>query len=76
MNAARRKDLERARILLADAKAILEQARDEEQDAFDAMPESIQQGPRGDKGQAAVDALDEAVNACDEIDSNIDTARE
>ncbi len=31
------------------------------------MPESFQNGEKGEKAQAAVDAMDEAVNAIDEV---------
>lgn len=72
MNKERRKRIEEARALVDAAFEKLEQARSlvediqtEEQDAFDAMPESFQDGERGQKSQGALDALG---NAFDEID--------
>lgn len=38
----------------------LESLRDEEQDAFDNLPQSLQDGERGQDMQAAIDAMDTA----------------
>ena len=46
MNKARRKQLEKASALLSEAREIIESCRDEEQDAFDNMPEGLQQSER------------------------------
>lgn len=75
MNDARRKRLAAASQLISDAKAILEEVRDEEQEAFDAMPESFQNGEKGEKSQEAIDSLDEAASSCEQIDDNIATAK-
>lgn len=53
MNQARRKQL-------AEALAIVETIRDEEQDSFQNLPESFQDGERGDLMQETIDDLDEA----------------
>jgi hypothetical protein len=45
----------------------LEILQDEEQDAKDAMPDSLQEGDKGEKMQAAIDALDEARNTTQEL---------
>lgn len=65
MNKDRRKRLaeatdliERAQSLLEKAAGIVEEVRDEEQDAFNNMPESLQDGERGQRMQEAIDALD------------------
>lgn len=60
MNAQRRK-----RLAALDVQSVhdsLESLRDEEQEALDAMPESLQQGERGEKMSAIIDALDEAIS--------------
>lgn len=44
MNADRRKQLGEALSKLNDARIIIEQVRDEEQEAFDNLPESLQNG--------------------------------
>jgi NTP pyrophosphatase (non-canonical NTP hydrolase) len=69
MNNNRRKQLDKARALIEEALEIVSAARDEEQEYFDAMPESLQGGDKGSAAQEAVDALDEAV-------SNLETARD
>lgn len=61
MNRERRKEIARATELLEQAKIILETARDEEQDYFDAMPEGPQGGERGSKAEQAVEQLDSAI---------------
>ena len=48
MNKARRKRLAEAAELLEQARDILEEVKDEEQEAHDNLPESFQQGERGE----------------------------
>lgn len=62
MNAARRKEIERAIDLLYQAKEIIENVRDDEQDAYDNMPESLQYSERGERMSENVDALDNAAD--------------
>lgn len=76
MNKERRKAIESALATLAKAKELadeartaLEEARDEERDYYDNMPESLQGGERGERASAAADALDEACSTLDELDS-------
>lgn len=76
MNAERRKKLTEVLSNLSIARAELENLRDEEEEVFDAMPESIQSGERGQKAEAAVDALQEAVESLESAESNIETAGE
>lgn len=58
MNADRRKRI-------AKAQAILETVRDEEQEALDNLPESLQGGERGEAMQNALDALEEILGLCE-----------
>ena len=76
MNDARRKSIDEALAQIEGGKGILESVRDEEQETYDNMPEAFQSGEKGEKAQAAIDALEEAINACDEIVSNLETAKE
>lgn len=39
--------------------------RDEEQDAFDNLPENFQYGSHGEKMQEGIDAMDEALSTLD-----------
>lgn len=74
MNKARRKRIAEAAELLDQARGILEEVRDEEQEAHDSLPESLQNGERGEEMEAYIDALasagdyaDEAYNAISDI---------
>jgi hypothetical protein len=49
MNAELRKDLVKALSLIEEAKSIIEGVKDAEQEAFDNMPEGLQNGERGEK---------------------------
>lgn len=66
MNKQRRKDLQRAEELLREAQAIITQARDEEQEYVDNMPENMQ-GEKREKAEGNVSCLDDADQAIDEI---------
>ena len=74
MNAERRKEIAKASALIGEARAILEQVATDEREAFDNMPDSLKQSERGQQAEAAADALDEAVNACEEIDGKLEEA--
>lgn len=76
MNNQRRKDIAKAAALIEDAKSILEDALAEEQEYLDNMPESFQNGEKGELAQAAIDALDEAGQHLDDAISAIETAGE
>lgn len=62
---------ERIRDLLGEVKGIIEECRDDESSYFDAMPDSFKEGEKGQNAEAAVAALD---NAIDHLDSAIEAA--
>ena len=64
MNRSRRKELQKAMELLEQAKEIIEAVKDEEQEAFDNMPESIQQSERGEAMEGYIGTMDEL---CDSL---------
>lgn len=74
MNNERRKEIEKARGLIEEAKAILINAQADEETAYDNMPESMQGSERGEKVQAAADTLQTAVDSLEEVDSNLEEA--
>lgn len=88
MNNDRRKQIEAAKARLAEAMEIisevrgdLETIRDDEQDYFDNMPESLQGGEKGERAEAAVSALEDVISALEDfegadIEANLDTAAE
>jgi hypothetical protein len=74
MNKLRRKQLAKAVELMEQAMAILEAVKDEEQEAFDNLPESIQYGQQGEQMEENIstmeehfDNLSEAIEALSEI---------
>lgn len=87
MNAQRRKTLAAIRDRMTDLQSQvstlisdLQDVIDEEQDYLDAMPESLQEGEKGQKAQAAIDTMtsliDELTNFTDLDASELDTAAE
>lgn len=67
MNKVRRKRLAEAIDLINQAKGILEEVKDEEQEAYDNLPESFQYGERGEQMQEYIDSMDEAYENLDEM---------
>ena len=55
-------------------KSRAEEIRDEEQEYFDNMPESFQNGDKGDNAQSVVSELDSAIDALDLV--NVDEPEE
>lgn len=73
MNKGRRKELKKAIDLLYEAIQIIEEVRDEEQEAYDNIPESLQDSERAETMQEYIDSMDEAYN---EIEDHITTLEE
>jgi hypothetical protein len=61
---------------LDELKSDLESVRDDEQNAFDQMPESFQSGERGQKAENAVSFLDDAIGSVAEAITSIESATE
>jgi hypothetical protein len=74
MNDAQRKEIQRAQLLIGEAKGILEKATTQEQDDFDKMPEDLQNDDAGERAEDAVDALERAAMCCDEAISACEEA--
>lgn len=55
MNKIRRKQLQEASELIAKAQGIIESVKDEEQEAHDNLPESIQYGEKGQQMEEYID---------------------
>lgn len=69
MNNARRKSVAEALELIEKARNILEEVKDEEQEAYDNLPESLQYGERGERMQENVDTIEEYLSYLEETDS-------
>lgn len=66
MNKERRKAIEKLVGRLNELRNDIESIQQEEQDAFDNMSESFQEGERGEAMQEGLDQLESAVNGVDE----------
>lgn len=76
MNKERRKALAEIVDQLAGIRSAIEQVKDDEQDAFDNMPEGLQQSEKGEKAENAISRLDDALSAVDDIESALIEASE
>lgn len=74
MNKEKRQRLLYAQSLLSKASDIVADVRDDEQDDFDNLPESIQDAARGQQMSDAVDAMEDAIESIEEASSCIDKA--
>lgn len=74
MNAQRRKEIQDVLNELADLRSRVETLQSDEQEAFDNMPESLQQSGRGQASESAASALENALTAFDEIESSLNEA--
>lgn len=72
MNKQRRKRLAEASALISKAQEIIESVKDDEQEAHDNLPDSIQYGEKGQQMEEYIDSLDEAYGQCEEAISVID----
>lgn len=60
--------------LVGEAKAIIEEVHEQEEEAFESLPENLQYSDRGEVMQEAINALDDAIAACEEIDGKLTDA--
>ena len=72
MNRERRKRIAKAYGLIEEAKVILEEVKEDETEAYDNLPESFQNGDRGEEMQGYIEMLDEAYNYLDDASSIVD----
>ena len=75
MNKIRRKRLTELQARIQDIMSDLDEIRNEEQDAYESLPESIQYSERGDAMAEAVDNLDEAASLLEDVDSYLEDAK-
>ena len=75
MNAQRRKRLIRVEALLSEARGLLEEIASEEREAFENVPESLQESERGCHMQNVLDALEQGVDDIENIESLLEEAR-
>ena len=59
--------LDNCRTAIQQAYDTLNEVRDEEDEAYENLPESLQDGDRGDAMQEAIDTLDDAISSLDDV---------
>ena len=72
MNKERRKDLSKAMDKLYEGKDLLQSVLEEEQNAFDNMPEGLQQSERGETMEEGISAMEEFLYAIEEGLENLE----
>ncbi len=74
MNKDRRRQLEDVKDSLDEAIALLNDIKDEEQDAYDNLPESLQASANASKMTDAIDTIDDAISSVEEAQRHIEEA--
>jgi hypothetical protein len=76
MNADRRRRINEAMNTISEVISDLEDIRDDEDEAYNGMPENLQNSERGENSQDAIGALEAAIESLSEIDGCYVTATE
>lgn len=76
MNNERRKRIDALLEKLSSISTDIDILLDEEQEAFDNLPESLQDGERGQKMTEAVDLLEDAKGALEDAITTLEGAKE
>ncbi len=72
MNKQRRKQLGEAYDLVSRAIDILNSVKDDEQEAHDNLPESIQYGEKGEEMEGYIEMMDESIGYLEDANSVIE----
>ena len=72
MNKKRRNKLGNAFDLIAEAERILEEVKQEENEARENLPDNFRDGELGQQMQDAVDMIDETIGYCQDAESVIE----
>lgn len=73
MNKQRRKAIDEIQGKLMDLQSELECVRDEEQEAFDNLPESIQYSERGERMEEFIQYLEESMDNLESAIESLDS---
>lgn len=71
MNKIRRQELAEVLDTLDEAISQVEDVRDEEQEAYDNLPENFQESSRGQDMQEAIDSMDSIIRSIEDVKSMI-----
>jgi FtsZ-binding cell division protein ZapB len=75
MNKQRRKAIQQAIDQITDLRTSVEEINTDEQDSFDNLPESFQDSEKGETIQEAIDFLETATGAIDEVIDYLEQAQ-
>lgn len=76
MNNTRRKNLRGLIEKTEGIKQGIEELRTEEEEYYNNMPSSVQDGEKGDRAQTVIEYLDEAITAAGDVIENLTSAAE
>ena len=75
MNAQRRKQLEKVEALIAEARCLLDEVLAEEKDAYDNMPENLQNSERGETMSEGLSAMEDIVASLEDAETTLQEIR-
>lgn len=76
MNKYRRKELEKISLLVEASRSLLEEILNEEQEAFDNLPESLQYSEKGERMEEIIGYLEDSLIDLESAIENINMAIE
>lgn len=76
MNNTRRKSLREFIEKTEGIKQEIEEIKTEEEEYYNNMPSSVQDGEKGDRAQTVIEYLDEAMTAAGDVIENLTSAAE
>lgn len=76
MNNTRRKAIGRILDQLEDLMSDLDLIMDDEQQAYDNLPESIQESERGEHMESVIEAIEDAISSIDDARDSLNFATE
>ena len=76
MNNTRRKSLRELIEKTEGIKQEIEEIKTEEEEYYNNMPSSVQDGEKGDRAQTVIEYLDEAMTAAGDVIENLTSASE
>jgi hypothetical protein len=71
MNKQRRERLDEAHSKLLEAYEIIEDVKNEEEEAFDNMPENLQGSERGEQMEEYIGTMEDALDSLDDVLGNL-----
>lgn len=76
MNNQRRKAIDELKTKLDEIRMDIETVMNEEQEYYDNMPESFKYGEKGEKAEAAISSMEDAINSIDDTLEGLESSKE